>query len=137
MAMVGLMNTLHLEGAKHHIHVNCLAPGAGTAMTQGLFPDEVFKLLTPESVSPGLVFLAAPDAPSRKVLCAAGGSFSVFKGFETEGVNLLPDRLTPEGVAGAWNAICDEAGMRELAAGFEQPTKFAAQAARNLGLKIS
>ena len=33
MAMVGLMNTLHLEGAKNNIHVNCLAPAAGTAMT--------------------------------------------------------------------------------------------------------
>ena len=63
MAMVGLMNTLHLEGQKYDIRVNCLAPGAGTAMTEGLFPDGVFELLSPESVSPGIVFLAGPDAP--------------------------------------------------------------------------
>jgi len=137
MGMVGLMNTLHLEGAKYNIRVNCLAPTAGTAMTEGLFPDEVYRLLSPETVSPGVVFLVGENAPSRKVLGAGGGSFAVFKGFETEGVNLLPNELSAEGVAAAWEAIDSEAGMGELAAGFEQPTKFATQAARNLGLDLS
>ncbi len=136
MAMVGLMNTLHLEGAKYDIRVNCLAPTAGTAMTEGLFPEPVFKLMAPEAVSPGIVFLTGPEAPSRKVLSAGGGSFAVFKGFETEGLSLAPDDVTPEGIAAAWHAIDDEAGMRELQSGFEQPTKFAQQAAKKLGLKL-
>ena len=134
MAMVGLMNTLHLEGGKNNIRVNCLAPTAGTAMTEGLFPDEVFRLMAPEAVSPAVVFLSGPDAPSRKVLCAGGGSLAVFKGFETEGMSLLPDDLTPEGIAAVWDDLNDEKGMRELNAGFEQPGKFAEQAARKLGL---
>ena len=137
MAMVGLMNTLHLEGAKNHIRVNCLAPAAGTAMTEGLFPEAVYKLLSPESVSPGVVFLASQDAPSRKVLCAGGGSFAIFKGFETEGTNLLPTDLTPEGVAAAWEVLDDEAGMKELPSGFEQSTKFAVKAAASLGIDLS
>ena len=134
MAMVGLMNTLHLEGAKNDIRVNCLAPTAGTAMTEGLFPEEVFKLMAPESVSPAVVFLAGPDAPSRKVLCAGGGSLAVFKGLETEGMSLLPNDLSPEGIAAVWDELNDENGMRELGAGFEQPGKFAEQAAKKLGL---
>ncbi|MDH3336417.1 MAG: SDR family NAD(P)-dependent oxidoreductase [Gammaproteobacteria bacterium] len=137
MAMVGLMNTLHLEGAKNNIHVNCLAPTAGTAMTAGLFPEPIYKLLSPESVSPGVVFLASEGAPSRKVLGAGGGSFAVFKGFETDGVNLLPDKLTPEGVAAAWSALDDESGMKELTTGFEQSSKFATKAARSLGIDLS
>lgn len=137
MAMVGLMNTLHLEGAKNNIHVNCLAPAAGTAMTEGLFPEGVFELLSPESVSPGVVFLASQDAPSRKVLGAGGGTFAIFKGFETDGTNLLPANLTPEGVAAAWDAIDDEAGMKELPSGFEQSTKFAVKAAASLGIDLS
>lgn len=137
MAMVGLMNTLHLEGAKNNIHVNCLAPSAGTAMTEGLFPEPVYKLLSPESVSPGVVFLASQDAPSRKVLGAGGGSFAVFKGFETDGVNLLPANLTAEGVAAAWETLDEEAGMKELKSGFEQSTKFAVKAAENLGIDLS
>jgi hypothetical protein len=134
MAMVGLMNTLHLEGAKNDIRVNCLAPTAGTAMTEGLFPEAVFKLMAPESVSPAVVFLAGPDAPSRKVLCAGGGSLAVFKGFETEGMSLLPNDLSPEGIAAVWDELNNEDGMRELGAGFEQPGKFAEQAAKKLGL---
>jgi len=137
MAMVGLMNTLHLEGAKYDIRVNCLAPTAGTAMTDGLFPPAVFELMAPEAVSPGVVFLAGPDAPSRKVLSAGGGSFAVFKGFETEGLSLAPDAVTPEGIAAAWSEIDNTDGMRELQSGFEQPTKFAGQAARKLGLDLS
>jgi NAD(P)-dependent dehydrogenase (short-subunit alcohol dehydrogenase family) len=137
MAMVGLMNTLHLEGAKNDIRVNCLAPTAGTAMTEGLFPEAVFKLMAPESVSPAVVFLAGPDAPSRKVLCSGGGSLAVFKGFETEGMSLLPGDLSPEGIAAAWDELNDEQGMRELGAGFEQPGKFAEQAARKLHRKSS
>ncbi len=137
MAVVGLMNTLHLEGAKNNIRVNCLAPAAGTAMTEGLLPEAVFKLLSPESVSPAIVFLAGPDAPSRKVLSAGGGSFAIFKGFETEGVNLLPDDVTAEGIAAAWDAINDETGMRDFEGGFEQINKFAVQGAEKLGLKLS
>ena len=137
MAMVGLMNTLHLEGAKYDIRVNCLAPTAGTAMTEGLFPEPVFKLMAPEAVSPGVVFLTGPDAPRRKVLCAGGGSFAIFKGFETEGLTLAPDGVTAEGIAAAWDTIDDEAGMRELQSGFEQPNKFAVQAAKKLGLELS
>ncbi len=137
MAMVGLMNTLHLEGAKYDIRVNCLAPAAGTAMTEGLFPQPVYELLAPETVSPGVVFLASRDAPSRKVLGAGGGSFALFKGFETEGVNLLPDHLSAEGVAAAWAEIENEAGMRELPSGFEQASKFAVRAADSLGIDLS
>ena len=137
MAMVGLMNTLHLEGAKFDIRVNCLAPTAGTAMTKGLFPEPVFELLSAESVSPAVVFLASPGAPSRKVLGAGGGSFAVFKAFETRGVNLLPDKLSADGVAAAWEAINDEAGKKEYTGGFEQTTKFASMAADKLGLDLS
>jgi NAD(P)-dependent dehydrogenase (short-subunit alcohol dehydrogenase family) len=137
MAMVGLMNTLHLEGAKYNIRVNCLAPAAGTAMTEGLMPDSVFKLLSPESVSPGIVFLAGVDAPSRKVLSAGGGTFAVYKGFETDGVNLLPDNLSADGIQAAWEAINDETDMRDLQSGFEQTTKLALKGAESLGLDLS
>jgi len=136
MAMVGLMNTLHLEGAKYGIRVNCLAPAAGTAMTEGLIPGPAFKLLSPDVVSPAIVFLSGPNAPSRKVVGAGGGSFAVYKGFETLGRNLFPDDATPEGIAAAWEAINDEAGMQEFTSGFEQTTKYAQQGAAKLGLDL-
>ena len=137
MAVVGLMNTLHLEGAKYDIRVNCLAPAAGTAMTEGLFPDGVYNLLTPESVSPGVVFLVGPDAPSRIILTAGGGAFAIYKGFETDGISLLPDKLSPEGIAAAWEAITNEDGMKIFASGFEQASKFAIKGAEKMGIDLS
>lgn len=136
MAMVGMMNTLHLEGAKYNIRVNCLAPVAGTAMTDGLLPEPVFKLLAPEYVSQGVVFLASEQAPGRTVLAAGGGSFAVYKGLETEGINLAPDQVNADVIAQRWSDICSEDNMSELQGGFEQTEKFARQGAASLGLKL-
>jgi NAD(P)-dependent dehydrogenase (short-subunit alcohol dehydrogenase family) len=137
MAMVGLMNTLHLEGAKYNIHVNCLAPVAGTAMTEGLLPELVFDLLTPDSVSHGVVFLCSGQAPSRTVLAAGGGSFAVYKGFETAGIALTGDRLSAEGIADSWSKINDESGMRQPQAGFEQSAKLARLCAAASGIDLA
>ena len=43
MALVGLMQTLAIEGEKYGIKVNCLAPTAMTRMTQDLFPSDLFR----------------------------------------------------------------------------------------------
>ncbi|MDA0706983.1 MAG: SDR family NAD(P)-dependent oxidoreductase [Proteobacteria bacterium] len=136
MAVVGLMNTLHLEGAKYDIRVNCLAPAAGTAMTDGVLPPAVFDLLTPESVSPGLVFLVSQDAPRRVVLAAGGGAFAIYQGFETIGVSLLPDQLSAEGVAAAWNVIAEHKDMQIFASGLDQASKFATMSAAKTGIKL-
>jgi NAD(P)-dependent dehydrogenase (short-subunit alcohol dehydrogenase family) len=75
MALVGLMQTLALEGAKTDIRVNCLAPTAGTRMLDGLMPTEVLEALAPEAVSPAILALVADNAPTRTILCAGAGSY--------------------------------------------------------------
>jgi NAD(P)-dependent dehydrogenase (short-subunit alcohol dehydrogenase family) len=85
-AMIGLMNVLHLEGAKNDIRVNVLAPTARTAMTEGLLPPVAAELMSPESVTPGVLFLASDDAPSRVILGAGAGVFAVTHIGETPGV---------------------------------------------------
>jgi len=75
MALVGLMQTLSIEGAKHGIRVNCLAPTAATQMTEGLWPESVLEAFRPEYVTPALLVLAAEDAPNRTILCAGAGTF--------------------------------------------------------------
>lgn len=75
MAVVGLMQTLGLEGEKFNIRVNCLAPSASTRMLEGLLPQSMLEALAPARVSPAVLALAADDAPNRKILCAGAGSF--------------------------------------------------------------
>jgi NAD(P)-dependent dehydrogenase (short-subunit alcohol dehydrogenase family) len=75
MAVVGLMQTLALEGEKYNIRVNCLAPSAATAMTEGLLSPDALGMLQPSAVSPGVVALAGEHAPTRTILLAGAGSF--------------------------------------------------------------
>jgi NAD(P)-dependent dehydrogenase (short-subunit alcohol dehydrogenase family) len=96
MALVGLMQTLGLEGAKHNIKVNCLAPAATTRMTQALFPPEQAALLTPEAVSPGLIALVAEDAPSRAILAAGAGGYERVYITLTPGVHVPLSADAPE-----------------------------------------
>lgn len=88
MALVGLMQTLALEGEKYGIRVNCLAPTAGTRMLDGLMPEETLAALSPSAVSPAIGALVAEDAPTRMVLCAGAGSFEAAHVTLTQGIHL-------------------------------------------------
>lgn len=88
MALVGLMQTLALEGAKYDIRVNCLAPSAATGMTTGVLPAEALQALGPEKVSPAVVVLAGDDAPTRVILLAGAGSFECANVTMTRGLYL-------------------------------------------------
>ena len=88
MALVGLMQTLALEGERRNIRVNCLAPSAATGMTEGVLPEEALAGLSPEKVSPGLVALVGDDAPTRMILLAGAGSFEAAHITMTHGVHI-------------------------------------------------
>ena len=88
MALVGLMNTLAIEGAKYNIKVNCLAPTAGTRMLDGLMPDAKLAALDPALVSPAVLALAADAAPTGTILCAGSGTFAAAHVTYTQGAYL-------------------------------------------------
>ncbi len=88
MALVGLMQTLSIEGAKNNIRVNCLAPTAATRMTEGLMSEEVLTALKPEAVVPAMLVLVAENAPTRTILCAGAGTFEAAHITMTQGVHI-------------------------------------------------
>ena len=110
MALVGLMQTLALEGARNNIRVNCVAPTAATQMLEGLLPQAELDLLRPARVSPAVLALVREDAPTRTVLCAGAGSF------ETAHITLTPGIFLGEGAEVAdviverWDEIYDRHG---------------------------
>ncbi|GAB3315452.1 SDR family oxidoreductase [Haliea atlantica] len=136
MGVIGMMNTLVQEGAKYNIRVNALAPTAGTRMTEGLLPEKAFELLTPETVTPAVLYLVSENAPNRTILAAGAGAFAVARIVETEGMWLPPEEQTPEAIAAHWERISERGGERELTAGFEQSTKMVSQAAAGMGIKL-
>ncbi len=107
MALVGLMQTLSIEGAKHDIRVNCLAPTAATRMTEKLMPEAVLRLLQAGAVTPGLLALVADDAPTRAILCAGAGSFERAHVTLTQGIHVGHDGDAAEQIALHFDAISD------------------------------
>jgi NAD(P)-dependent dehydrogenase (short-subunit alcohol dehydrogenase family) len=121
---------LHLEGAKTNIRVNTLAPTARTQMTENLLPDDAAALLSPESVTPGLLFLVSENAPSRVILGAGAGAFAVTHIQETPGVYLPEAERTPETIAARFAEISDPATARPLDNAFGQTFKFVSLAGK-------
>jgi NAD(P)-dependent dehydrogenase (short-subunit alcohol dehydrogenase family) len=122
MALVGLMQTLALEGAKTNIRVNCLAPTARTAMTEQLLPPQALELLKPEYVSPALLALVAEDAPTRTILCAGAGGVEQAHVTLTRGISVagLDDLQAAQAVLDRLGEIGDLATATVPASGLEQ-----------------
>ena len=131
--MIGLMNVLHLEGAKNDIRVNILAPTARTGMTEGLLSPVAAELMTPESVTPGVLFLVSENAPSRVILGAGAGVFAVTHIGETPGIYLDENDRTPETIAKRFAEISDARTAEPLKDAFQQTYKFVAAAAKAKG----
>ena len=128
MALVGLMQTLSLEGAKHNIQVNCLAPTAATRMTENLMPEAVLRQLEAGAVTPGLLALVADDAPTRTILCAGAGSFERAHVTLTQGIYVGNGADSAERVAAHLDAISDRSGETVPESGAAQGTLEVARA---------
>jgi NAD(P)-dependent dehydrogenase (short-subunit alcohol dehydrogenase family) len=126
MALVGLMQTLSIEGERSGIRVNCLAPTAATRMTEGLLPAEMLAALQPEAVVPALLWLACADAPTRAIACAGAGTFEAAHITLTPGLHLGTGPDVPAQLAASWGQVSDRSGDQVPASG-------AAQGAHELG----
>lgn len=133
-AMLGLMNVLHLEGARDDIRVNTLAPTATTRMTEDLLPQGVKDLMAPEAITPGVLYLVSEQAPSRVILGAGANCYAQTKVFETEGIVLDGTTNTPEAIAEQFASVQDSSQQEELTDAFAQTRKFTTKLAKHRGL---
>ncbi len=131
--LIGLMNVLHHEGQKNDIRVNILSPTAATRMTEQYLAAEDKALLAPETVTPGLLYLVGPHAPSRVMLCAGAGCFARAEILETEGIFLPEAERSPEAVAQRFAAISDRGRHAPLPDAWAQTKKYVAMARRMAG----
>ncbi|MES2045762.1 MAG: SDR family NAD(P)-dependent oxidoreductase [Pseudomonadota bacterium] len=128
MALVGLMQTLAIEGEKYGIRVNCLAPTAATQMTQGVLSPEGLDLLDPALVSPGLLALVGEDAPTRAILCAGAGHFATASITLSQGRHIGAGADAGEQLVAHWSEVADRAGDIVPAYGFTQAERELASA---------
>ena len=112
LGLYGLTRTLAIEGHKHAIRVNAIAPTGGTRMTEGLIPPELFERLRPELISPLVVYLGSEQCQDSGQLFEVGGGWVGKVRWERSlGVGFDPEQgFTPEQVAQQWAQIGDFTG---------------------------
>ncbi|MCY1205309.1 putative short-chain type dehydrogenase/reductase [compost metagenome] len=133
LALVGLMQTLSIEGAKNDIRVNCLAPTAATRMTEDLFPKDMLEAFRPEAVVPAMLVLAAQDAPNRTILCAGAGTFEAAHITLTQGAWLGIAADTPEQLAARLSEVTEREGEAVPQSGAAQGANEVAKGMANAG----
>lgn len=108
MALVGLMNSVAIEGAKSNILCNCIAPVAASRMTENLMPPEMLAKLKPEFIAPLVLYLCSGNSKTSKMIfnCAAGW-FSRAEILCAKGTVIGDGKqdISPEAVADAWDII--------------------------------
>jgi NAD(P)-dependent dehydrogenase (short-subunit alcohol dehydrogenase family) len=108
LGVIGIMNTLKIEGAKNDIKINAVCPIAATRMT-----EQMLTALKPDYVTPGVINLVKEDAPTGMILSAGAGAFSMARIVETAGVFVgAGEALTAEAVAAKWDQITDVSTTR-------------------------
>jgi NAD(P)-dependent dehydrogenase (short-subunit alcohol dehydrogenase family) len=117
MGVIGLMNTLKIEGEKKNVRVNAIAPIAATRMTENLgIPEEFFKKLKPELVTPAVLYLCSENAPTGLIIEAGAGHYSKVAIVEAKGKK-LGDNVTAEDIEANIGDITNMAGAEEFAMG--------------------
>jgi NAD(P)-dependent dehydrogenase (short-subunit alcohol dehydrogenase family) len=116
LALVGLMNTIKIEGQKYNIFANTIAPLAISRLTEDIFPPAMQEKLKPEYVSPIVAYLCSEEcAESGSVWTAAGGYFGRAAMVESQGT-FFPDagKVTIEDVRDNLAKIKDMSGAQEF-----------------------
>jgi NAD(P)-dependent dehydrogenase (short-subunit alcohol dehydrogenase family)/acyl dehydratase/putative sterol carrier protein len=116
MGLVGLMNTLKLEGGKYNIKVNTVAPIAASRLMADILPPELLDKMKPELVAPLVLYLCSESCPvSGKIYNAGMGHYNRAALMTSPGIVIGDGKAVPavEDVAAAWETILSLKGARE------------------------
>lgn len=118
MALVGLMNSICIEGDKHNIKCNCIAPIAASRMTENLMPKEMLEKFSPKTIAPLVLYLCSEQNKETKMIfnCAAGWfSRTEITCYDGICINNGDKDITPEDISSHWKEISELKNGKPLA----------------------
>ncbi|KUI34227.1 SDR family oxidoreductase [Mycobacterium sp. GA-2829] len=105
--LVGLINSLAIEGAKYSITANAIAPLAATRMTEDIAPQELLDKLDPELVAPAVGYLVSEEnEDTASVFVVGGGLVQRVAQFQNDGVTFTSVPSLSE-ITAQWSQIRD------------------------------
>lgn len=110
LGLLGLSNTLAIEGLKYNIHCNTVAPTAGSRLTETVMPPDLVQSLKAEYVAPLVLWLCHEACQENGGLFEVGAGWIGKLRWERSLGRTVRQRnrsMTPEAVRDAWNEICD------------------------------
>lgn len=107
LGLVGLVNTLAIEGKQANILVNAVAPMAATRMTADVAPQEILDKLGPEHVAPVVGHLVSDElSHTGNVFVVGGGQVNRVQLFQNKGATFAEPPSLDE-VRERWTDIVD------------------------------
>ncbi|RXN28617.1 peroxisomal multifunctional enzyme type 2 [Labeo rohita] len=110
LGLLGLANTLAIEGQKYNIHCNTIAPTAGSRLTETVMPPDLVQSLKAEYVAPLVLWLCHEACQENGGLFEVGAGWIGKLRWERSlgrTVRQKNKSMTPEAVRDTWNEICD------------------------------
>ncbi|XP_072272149.1 peroxisomal multifunctional enzyme type 2 [Pyxicephalus adspersus] len=110
LGLVGLSNTLALEGAKYNVRCNAIAPTAGSRLTETVMPQDLVDALKPEYVAPLVLWLCHESCQENGSLFEVGAGWIGKLRWERTLGSIIRQKnrpMTPEAVRDEWAKICD------------------------------
>lgn len=130
--LIGLMNTLKIEGMRNNILVNAVAPMAATRMTEATMTPEVISRFRPEYPSAVVAYMCSETfTESGMIISCAGGHYSAVKIMSAIGAQ-LDEPPTPESIGACWDRITDMQGAQTFGDA-QQELGFVMKAATRVG----
>lgn len=118
MALIGLMNTLAIEGAKYNIKVNTIVPTAASRLTEDILPPDMFEAMKPELIAPVVVYMVHESFEENGIIIDSTLGYATKTHFvRGEGVHLRKrseDDVTIESVKENWDQVVDMSHTKHI-----------------------
>lgn len=111
LGLVGLANTVSIEGAKYNIYCNVIVPTAASRMTKDVLPEIFYNELKPKLIAPVVAFLCHESNTDNGAIIESAAGWATKVHFVRGKGSLLRTSIdqdvTPEFVRDKWTQVTD------------------------------